>query len=421
MQYFLKKISSNTLAKGSAFVFVGMMVSNVGAYLYHLLLGRTLGPSGYGELSSLISLLYIFGVPTAVLQTILVKYFSIYKAKEELGQAKTLYVKITKILISILFVTVIVLLFFSPLIANFLHLSNWRALIWVFLLLILSTLSSINGSVTQGFQLFIWVAVLSSAGAMFKLGISIPFSYYGVEATMIAAVIAALVFYILYFFPIRFLFSAKSQHITLHKKDFLSYGIPTFLSLLSMTSLYSIDVVLARHYLPTFDAGIYASVAVLGKVIFYASSAIATVLFPILAERHAKKEKVTTIVGLAVVLVSAVSLGVTICYIFFPTIVTHLLFGPSYDAAASYLGIFGVFISCYSIVNIFMMALLALEKMRVWILTSIAALVQIGLIVCFHQTISGIIAINIGVTGALLIGVVGYYWYGIHKHHHSSL
>lgn len=421
MKLLIKKFTSNPLMTGSAIVFVGSMVSNISAYLYHLFLGRILGPGGYGELSSLISLLYIFGVPTLVLQTILVKYFSVYKAKNEIGQAKTLYGTIVKILLGILLGVSVMLLFFSPLIVDFLHLSNARSLFWVFLLFALTALSAVSGSVVQGFQLFLWVAVLSGMGSLFKLAVSIPSSYYGVEMTIAAAVFSALVFYILYFLPIRFIFFVKSKVMNLRKKDFFSYGIPTFLSLLSMTSLYSMDIVLVRHYFPGFDSGIYASVAVLGKIIFYASSAVATVLFPVLVARHTKQEKVNSIIVLAVMLVSVVSFSATVCYMIFPDTVTHLLFGSSYSAASHYLGMFGVFISCYSIVNIFVMALLALEKTNVWILTSIAALAQIGFILCFHNTISAIITINISISVALLIGVALYYWYVIYKHHYSRI
>lgn len=417
----LHKITSNGLAKNSAIVFVGTMISNVGAYLYHLILGRILGPGGYGELSSLISLLYIFGVPTIVLQTILVKYFSAYKAKNELGQAKSLYSAVTKILVIILCIASVVFLIGSPLIAEFLHLSSWRMLIWVCLLFVFSTLISINGSVIQGFQLFIWLAVLTGTFSVGKLLLSIPFSYHGVEAAMIAAVISSSLFYLIYFFPIRFLFGVKRQDITVKKSDVLSYAVPTFLALLGLTSLYSMDIVLARHFLSGFEAGIYASVAVLGKIIFYASSAIATVLFPVLAARHAKQERVASITVFAVCLVAGISSVITIVYMVFPMFVTHFLFGSSYDAAANYLGVFGIFISCYSVVYVLTMALLALEKTAVWRLIILAAVMQIALISFFHETISVMIAINIGVTGALLLGVVAYYRYAVYQHHHSGV
>jgi len=421
MKNLYKKIIANSLAVNSAIVFAGSMVSNVGAYLYHLVVGRILGPSGYGELSSLISLLYILGVPTIVLQTVLVKYFSTCKAKNSPGQAKYLFRKMLKTIVIILIPVVIILCLISPFIAGFLNLSGSRVVLWVFFVFAISTLTALNSSVIQGFQLFLWFSVLTAGGTLLKLFVSIPFAYYGVEMTMIATFLIITAVYVLYFIPIRFMFRSKEENMDITKKDFVRYSLPSFLTLLGMTSLYSIDIVLAKHYLPSFDAGIYSSVAVLGKIIFYASAAIGTVLFPIIAERYAKRKETFAIIKLAVILVAIVSLGVTMVYTIFPISVVHLLFGTSFDRAASYLGIFAVFITIYSIVNIIVLSCLAIEKMHVYIFTCIAALLQIVLISLYHESLSSIIYINIGVASALLIGVGGYYLYGKNQHHHSGI
>jgi len=421
MKNLFKKITSHSLAFNSGIVFVGAMISNIGAYLYHLIVGRILGPSGYGELSSLISLLYIFGVPTIVLQTVLVKYFSTCKARQSSGQAKYLFKKMMKILLAILIPMFAVLCFCSPLVAEFLNLSGTRVVFWVFLLFVISTLSALNTSVIQGFQLFIWFSVLTAGGSLLKLFISIPFAYHGVEMTMIASFLIATVLYVLYFVPMRFIFFSKEERMDITKKDIVRYSIPTFFTLLGMTAIYSMDIVLAKHYLTSLDAGIYSSVAVLGKVIFYASSAIGTVLFPVLAERFAKGKDTFPIIKLSVVLVAIVSLGVTMIYTVFPITVVHLLFGTSFDAAASYLGIFAVFITIYSIVNIIVLACLAIEKMHVHFFTCVAAMLQILLIAFYHESLLNIIYINIGVASALLVSVGWYYWYGKNKHYHSGI
>jgi len=421
MKDLLKKFTSHSLARGSAIVFAGTMISNVGAYLYHLVIGRILGPVGYGELSSLISLLYIFGVPTLVLQTVLVKYFSTCKAHGSPGQAHFLYKRMFRTLLTILVPSFIVFSLFSPMISEFLNISGSRVIIWVFFLFIFSTLSALNGSALQGFQLFLWVAVLSGGSAILRLGISIPFAYYGVEMTMIASVLLTVVMYGLYFIPIRFLFRAIEKPMALTKKDIIRYSIPTFFTLLGMTALYSVDIVLVKHYLSAYDAGIYSAVAVLGKIIFYASSAIGMVLFPVVSERFANKKETFSIIRLAIGLVAAASLSVTFVYIVFPGTVTHLLFGTSFDAAASYLGIFAVFITIYSIVNVIIQACLAIEKMKVYLFTTSAAVAQIVLIAFFHQSLISIIYINISVLSALLISVGTYYWYGQNKHNYSGI
>jgi O-antigen/teichoic acid export membrane protein len=421
MKDFIRKIISNNLAINSSIVFAGSMVSNVGSYLYHLVVGRILGPSGYGELSSLISLLYIFGVPTIVLQTVLVKYFSTCKASQSPGQAAYLFKKMTKTLLLILMPLFAVLCACSPFIADFLNISGSRVVIWVLLIFVISTLTAVNTSVLQGFQLFIWYALLTAGGSIVKLVVSIPFAYQGVEMTMIASFLIVAIFYIVYFVPMRFIFAVSDKRMDLTKKDVMKYTIPTFFTLLGMTALYSIDIVLVKHYVSAIDAGIYSSVAVLGKVIFYASSAIGTVLFPVLAERHAKGKDTFSIVRLSVLLVAGLSLFVTIIYAAFPKEVVHLLFGPSFDEASTYLGVFAVFITLYSIVNILVLACLAIERMYVYIFTCIASMLQILLIMFFHTSLLEVIYINIGITGLLCKSVGAYYWYGKNKYYHSGI
>ena len=66
---------AHPLAKGSFIILVGSMVANVGAYAYHVLVGRLLGPVIYGEFSALLSLFYIINIGSGVVQTILAKFF----------------------------------------------------------------------------------------------------------------------------------------------------------------------------------------------------------------------------------------------------------------------------------------------------------------------------------------------------------
>ena len=99
----------------------------------------------------------------------------------------------------------------------------------------------------------------------------------------------------------------------------------------------------------------------------------------------------------------------------------HLLFGTSFNAASDYLGIFAIFITLYSVVNIIVLACLATEKMYVYLFTCAAAFMQIIGIVLYHESLKSIMYINIGVTLALLAGVGGYFWYGKNKHYHPGI
>jgi len=405
MKNFIKKITGHSLFTGSSFVFASSMISNVAAYLYHLIIGRILGPVGYGELSSLISLLYIFGVPTLVLSTVLVKYFSVSKAHHDLGSAADLLKRTTKMMCIVLLGVGIVLLLVSPFLTSFLHLSNWTMVMWVFFIFVFSSLSIIPVSLLQGLQWFFLFGLFSALPTVLKLILSIPFSYQGVEWTLIAFVLSGVISYILLFFPLRSILRMKIHPFILTKTKVVRDGIPTLLALIGITSLYSMDIVLVRHFFPSETSGIYAALAVLGKIIFYATSAVAMVVYPIVAERKEKQEETKKIILLSLFGVMIISICLTCVYGLFPLFITHLLFGPSYNEASQYLGLFGVFMSLFSISYLLTLISLALGKLQVWIFTLAAAGIQICAIIFYHVSILQILWINIGVTIVLCIGL----------------
>ena len=407
----MRTIISHPLALGSAFVFAGSMISNVAAYVYHLAVGRTLGPIGYGELSSLISLLYLFGVPVNVLQTVLVKFFSTYKANGSVSNARFLFSKaFHAILIAVgIFAAVTVLA--SPMVGNFLHLTNNRYIIWIALTFVFSTLVVVNTGVTQGFQLFYWVGSFTAVTALLRLGFGVYFARWGVEMTIASGAITTMIMYALYYLPIRFIFKEKPKAITLTKKDIIKFSIPTFLTMLGITSLFSTDIILVRHFFDANSSGVYSAVAVLGKVIYFASSAVTLVVFPMISEKVAKREDSNRLITLSMLAVSGISVLITTMYFLIPDTITHLLFGTSFLSASAYLGIFGIFISLFSVAQLFLMSCLAIGNTKVWILSLGAAVLQILGIIIFHSSLTDIITVNIGVSLVLTVSVLVFHFF----------
>lgn len=406
-EFVISKLKNQVLIN-SAIVFAGSMLGNFAAYLYHLILGRILGPVGYGELASLISILYIIGVPTVVIQTVLVKLFSKYKAENNPGKAHTLFNKMTRYIFILLVAVSFVLVFMSPFIKSFLHLSSWTLVIWLALVFIFSTLSIINASVLQGFQKFIMVGIFAVLPIFIKLIISVPLSYGGVEWAMIAASVATIIAYAVYMLPVRFLLKKEKQKIELTKRQVLLFSIPTLFTVLGTTSIYSTDIILAKHFLSPIEAGIYSAVAVLGKIIFFASSAINLVTFPIISERTEKKVKASSIIFSSMAGVLAVSTVLTGMYFFIPSLIVGILFGKSFLSAVPYMGYFGIFISLFALGQLMTMICLAMNKTKISLIAITAALAQIILITLFHTTIMQIININI-VTGVLFVVSAGLY------------
>ena len=409
VQKFIKKISSHTLARDSAIMFTGSMTANVASYVYHLLMGRLLGPIGYGELSSLLSIFYIFSVPLNVGQLVLVKFISGFKAHGEVGQTKALFLRVTKAAVIICGALLPVMIIASPLITTYLHIQSTILFLIVYLIFVFSLLTVIMLSVLQGYQKFVWVSILGAGSIVIKVLLSIPAVHFEVIGVLVATLISGVLIYGLSFVPLRFLIRTPSLSMKLTKREAFQFAMPTLLVTLGMTSIYSTDMILVRHYFTAVDAGIYASLAVLGKIIFYASSVLASVFYPVLSERTAKGEKTDKIVGIGLLSVTGISIGITALYFLFPNLIITMLFGSSYLGGASLLGIFGIFLVLYSIGNMFTITFLATGKTKIWIVPIVCALLQIVGISIFHQRIVQVIYIDIAISALLIMGLGGYY------------
>ena len=70
----------DSLIRDSFILFTASSIVNVGAFIFHLIMGRFLGPANYGILGTLLTIVYIVNVPINVIQTTIKKFVSQFKA-----------------------------------------------------------------------------------------------------------------------------------------------------------------------------------------------------------------------------------------------------------------------------------------------------------------------------------------------------
>jgi len=405
----IHRFAAHTVVKNSVIVMGGAMVSNVLAYLYHLIVGRILGPTSYGELASLLALFYILNVPSTVVQTILTKFFSILKATNKAGEAKYLFFRSLGVIVIASFLGLGVVAISADATASFLHIESRASLYWLYAIFSLYFIGMVPLSALFAYQRFFAQSALTVLGMALRLVFAALAAPLGVTATLVSNVFANLVTLIAYVPPLRFLLKVQTRVLTLPRSRTIGYSVPTLITTLAIAALYNQDVLLVKHFFAPTDAGIYSSLSILGKVIFYASSAITFVLFPVLSERKELKTGTTRLVGAALLCVSALSAGLTLVYFLFPKFVVYLLYVSAYDAAIPYVGLFGVFISFFTLDNILFSACLAVEKVFVWTIGISAAVAQFVLIWIYHSSLQTVILANTVVAAALFVALLLYY------------
>lgn len=396
------------LFSGSAIMVFGSNSVSFINYIYHLLMGRLLGPANYGELASIISLIGLIGILPGSVALVITKEVSSAKSEKEVSSLVSWFKK--KIFIFSMIYTLFILIL-SPIIGSFLKLSNLFYLVLIAVFFFFSLQSSLNRSILQGILKFKEMIVSILVENSTKLIVSIGLVYLGfqVGGAMLAFVISSLIgLYITILYLQPTIKPTKDGELAPNIKSMSAFALPVALQSLAITSLYSSDVILVKHFFSTYDAGIYAALSTLGKIIFFGAGPIGAVMFPLVSQRKAKGQEYSRIFSYSFYATALVAASILIIYWLFPGMAIQLLYGKLFLGSAHLLVWFGIFITLFTFSALLLNYHLSLGNTSAVVLPLIAALAQIILIWFFHQSLFEVIIISAVVTALLLLSLLIY-------------
>ena len=411
---FIKKIIRHELVSGSFYIFIGSMGANILAFLLNLFLARNLSYADYGIFASLLSVITLAAIPSNSINTIIVKFATAYFSKNEINKVNNFYLISFKfILLFSLAILSLFILFSGPL-SSYLHLENKFYIVITGLTVVAFYFSTLNTAFLQSIMKFAFISVIGFLGGFVKLIVGVVLVYAGfrVFAGLWSIFFMALGIFLIAFVPLsRILKAVSKEKILIPKKEIINYSIPAFITVLFLTSFTSIDVILVKHFFNSSQAGFYAGLSLVGKVIFYFTAPIPLVMFPLLIKRHTIGQAYKKLFYLAMLLVLIPSSFITLFYFIYPQIVINLfLGGRDYLILSKYLGYFGIFLTLFSIVNVVVSLFLSLNEKRVLFFVVPAAFLQIILIYSFHKDFYQIIYASIFVCLGLIISLLAYYY-----------
>ena len=407
----ISKVKTDQLVRGSMVVFLGSAVASAINYLYHMVLGRMLGPVDYGIFSSLLSLTYVYGIPVSVLNLIGLKYVSSLRQSGGVEQAAGFFRWFGKKIILFSLILFLFSLAISPLVAKFLRLSSVHWVIMANVITLIGIYGGFCSSTIQGFLRFGLSTIASVSSTVFKIIIAVIFVYLGwrVSGVLFSLLLSSLFGLVLVFYFVKKKINFPKKRVTEVKipfREMVRYGFPVLFSSLALTSFYTTDILLVKNLFPANEAGLYASLAILGKIVFFASSSIGMVMFPLVAGKRAKGENYRRLYLNSFLLVFFVSSSITVVYFLFPELMVNLLYGSQYLSIAPLLGLFAVFMSFYSLVCLTINFFLAASRTVMITLPLVGAILQIILIFLFHTSLRQVVLINIFVMGSLFFSLI---------------
>jgi O-antigen/teichoic acid export membrane protein len=215
---------------------------------------------------------------------------------------------------------------------------------------------------------------------------------------LIAMSLAGLVPAVLSFWFVKKYFNLKSKTKTSPlPTSFFKFGLLAFITSLSLTSLYNSDVLLVRFFI-SHQSGLYAAASILTKIIFFVSSAVLTVTFPVFTSQAKDLKRLRTSFQNSLLLITSIALLGTSFYQLYPQLIIKLFSNPAYLNAVNFLPGLSLFIFFFTILNLLSQLLLTICQSKAAMVTAFTAITQLILIFFFHQSISQVILVSLTAT-----------------------
>lgn len=383
------------------------ILAGIFAYLLHPFLGHMMSIQEYGQVAALISLALVLATPTQIITTIATKYASSPSASENHAQLNDFIRHLTVIFLIAGIGITAVFVATSSYVAFFFHLNSPQGVIILGLIFIVSLITPLNQGTLQGLQHFGWFATITLLSSFLRLVLAIGFVLMGlgVNGAILGIVVSALLAYLVSLQPLREILRGP-RIPTGSLRSLWSYSILASAVTVGTVALYSIDTVLAKHFLSASDAGLYAALATIGRTVLLVSIGVTTVMFPRVVALHERGEPHMRIVIQAMLGVLILSAAVEIVFYFAPSLVTKLLFGQAFVAISGQLATYGMAMLLLAVGWVIINYFLAIGNHPVVLIVFLACALQTGLIFWHHAAITQVVQAVIVTDAALVFALL---------------
>jgi len=362
----------------AAIVLVGVAILNAGNYLFHILCARRLGPARYGDLATLITISSLIALPLGGAQVWVARHVAIYRGSHDYEALHWFTRRVLVYLTGCATVVTLLLISLTWPLQHIFGIASTAAVGITALTAFPAIVSPVTWGLAQGLERFGLVATVYAVGPISRIGLTLVAFDAGlhVGGAMIATLVSMLVAFGLPLVVLRqWVKPAPAKSRRLSRSEAGRSLIPAMVGLLAITGLTSNDVLVAKLFLSDHATGIYGTASLVGRVVFYLSAAVVTVLLPRVAARTASNRDTTDLLGQSLFVTASIAIAATIFYAALGGYVIDLAFGNKYKSAVGLLWLFGVAMSEFAILNILLIYHLGRGEVGIaWFLAGGAAL-----------------------------------------------
>lgn len=405
-----KKLSKLTGASG--LLFATIVVVNLGNYLINLMLGRVLGPAEFAEAGVLATGVLILSFIALGFQMTAAKYSALQKGTEQ-AAGSGFMAWFGRLSTRCGLALALFIMLVTPFLQQYLHFRSSAPLLIVALgIPLYLSLSAARGFLQGRLQfkrlaasyllemlgrLLVTAGVLAillhQGGAWITEGIALGF---------LAAFVAA-----------YWVSKAKQQKkLTVdpaQRKAILQFMFIVGAYELSQILISHSDVMLVKHYFSNEESGLYNALALIGRVVFFATWSIVTLLFPKVVQREQQGLPHLHLFYRSLLIVTSVGLAITLACYGFADLIISLLFGQAFAPAGDLLWLYALATTLFACSNVFAYYYMSLNRYLPVLFSGLAGIGQIVMINYFHESITMVIHVQILLMAVLFLSMLTFH------------
>ncbi len=350
-----------SLVKNTSITLVGSFLANVLAYIFNIYVARTIGPTSYGVLGTLLAILSIAAWVYSSFFSALTKETAILLASGPSGQLVHFYHAARREVIYFLLTLMVLLGMSSGQLTRYFSLPSVSLIFLTAGLICLNGMMFFNQSIQRGLRQYLEISIGRILEALIRLGFVFIFLCLSIDlaGVLYAYGVAYGVIFIWTHFQLKHAVpSTDLPQLPMNRSNWYQTGFKIFLSgTIYHLALFGSSLVV-QHYFSSTVNGYWTAGINICRITLVFSDSILQVLFPELSgERDPAKRRF--IIRKAILLMLLITGSAAILSGLFPEFIIRIFYGNSFDGAIDFLPWQGLMVLVVSMAQLFFIVLLS--------------------------------------------------------------
>jgi len=392
------------LLSGSMIMLVSSALVGAMNLIYNLAIAHGLGAAGFGHASAVYTVLMLLSSVTLSFQLLCSKFV----AQNDLLPGK---VSIYRFLhrrawlygagVSLL------LILSSPIVSRYLNLPTRNYIVLLAAGILFFIPLGVRRGLMQGMYDFPHLAGNFVLEVVVKLGGALLLIEFGLGVSgVIAAVVASIIMAYLIARPGRELRTDSPGRLPATLEE----GVQAIVFFVGQVIINNLDIVLVKHFFSATEAGVYATVALVGRVVYMLSWSVVSSMFPFSAGVRSRERDGRAVLSTALLLVVLITSLFTLAVWLAPPRMWQAVLGSGFPlgqqvAYSSLLVLYAATTGIYSLGVVLMSYEISRKIGNVsWLQLGFSGAIVLGIYI-FHSTLQEVIAVQLVVMMLLLVSV----------------